>query len=204
MSDFKEILDRVQTDYDFYLSLRSNPNEALAPFTLSDEERAALTVETRALWRLILALPVENGGNGGPGPPPPGPPPPGPPPPGPPPPGPPPPGPPPPGPPPPGIGPVPGPPPPGPPPPGPPGIGVTPIGPGGIGVGPVPGTPPPRGVVGVIHFDLGIFTEVEGGEIAIEVILNDVGVINAVSAVNAAQTSQARINAIGQLLERLE
>jgi hypothetical protein len=77
-----------------------------------------------------------------------------------------------------------------------------PIGPGGVGVGPVPGTPPPIGVVGVIHFDVGIFQEFE--DTAIQEIVSDAGVVAAVADINTAQTLEARASAVARLMERLE
>jgi hypothetical protein len=80
---------------------------------------------------------------------------------------------------------------------------MTGIGPGGIGIGPpIPGTPPPIGVIGVIHFDFGVFQGWE--EIVVEGVVNDPAVIRAVTAVNEATSTAARIDAISQLLERLE
>jgi hypothetical protein len=43
INDFKAALARVQDDYDFYLSCRTNPQVALADYDLTAEERAALT-----------------------------------------------------------------------------------------------------------------------------------------------------------------
>jgi hypothetical protein len=43
MPDFNDFLSRIQIDHEFYLQFRKNPNEALAPYELSSEERAALT-----------------------------------------------------------------------------------------------------------------------------------------------------------------
>jgi hypothetical protein len=67
MSDFRDILDRAQTDYDFYLTLLRDPAEALLGYTLSAEERDLLTSNRTALWRFILGgevvrLPERGGG----------------------------------------------------------------------------------------------------------------------------------------------
>lgn len=40
--DFKTALARVQGDYSFYIQCQSNPEAALAEYSLSPEERAAL------------------------------------------------------------------------------------------------------------------------------------------------------------------
>ncbi|HEY7388474.1 MAG TPA: hypothetical protein VH640_08190 [Bryobacteraceae bacterium] len=69
-----------------------------------------------------------------------------------------------------------------------------------MGIAPVPGTPPPVGIVGVIHFDIGT---VQLEETPISQLVNDPAVIADVRAVEAATTTQARIGAIGQLMERL-
>ena len=66
----------------------------------------------------------------------------------------------------------------------------------------MPGTPPPVGVIGVIHFDIG--TVEHAGEIPISELVNNPEVIAGVRAVQSAETSQARVDAIGQLLEALE
>jgi hypothetical protein len=194
MSELRRVLDRIQTDYEFYLSVLTNPAEALVSYSLTETERSALTASDKtALWYLVLRETVVNGGGPPPPPPPPGPPPP--PPPGPPPPPPPPPGPPPP--PPPGPPPPP-PPPPGPPPPPPPPPGFT------FGVGPVPPPPPPgTGVFGVGHHDFfNQFSEWE--ESTIDEILSDPNVIEAVQAVNQARAPEDRIDAIERLMETLE
>src|SRR5260221_664848 len=171
MSDFREILDRVQTDYDFYLAFLQDPAEALLPYSLSSAERDMLIGDRTALWRSISWIEIERAvGFVGDlavseGPPPEGPPPEGPPPEGPPPEGPPPEGPPP------HIGIVEGPPPPEGPPEGPaPGVGIVNVGGpgGGIGVTPGVGDPPSPGICGVIHFLTGfepsIVSEVAGLE----------------------------------------
>lgn len=63
MSDLRQVLARSQTDFDFNLAVLSNLNEALASYTLSESERAALTGEGMALWNLIKeVLPEEDGG----------------------------------------------------------------------------------------------------------------------------------------------
>jgi hypothetical protein len=196
VDDFKQVLARVQSDYDFYVRLQSNATQALASYNLTTQERDVLTNPD---WLAAILHGVASGpggvdlGKGGldititisgthdwfnptnVAPPhisPPNisisPPPPGPPPPGPPPPGPPPPGPPPPGPPP------PGPPPPGPPPPGPPPPGPPPPGP------PPPGPPPPPG-----DFQLSQF------------------VTEAVNAIFAAENEIVQLSAVTTLMEGL-
>jgi len=56
MSDVDQVLLRMQTDYDFYLAVRLDPEEALGPFDLDDNERAAFAEpESRAMWRLLAA-----------------------------------------------------------------------------------------------------------------------------------------------------
>jgi hypothetical protein len=190
MSDFRRVLDRAQTDFDFFHALQHNPRQALAPYKLDDDERNALVVDRVSLWSLLGAGRVFE-------PPPPGPPPP-PPPPGPPPPPPGPPPPPPPGPPP--------PPPPGPPPPPPPGPppGIT------IGVGPVPppppGPPPPPppgvGIFGVGHHDwLNSFQK--WIDFAIEDVVRDAEVVAAVKGVRGAKTANDRIAAVSRLIGRI-
>ena len=43
MPNLNDFLSRIQADHTFYLEFRQNPDEALAPYELSTEERAALT-----------------------------------------------------------------------------------------------------------------------------------------------------------------
>jgi hypothetical protein len=43
MPNLDDFLSRIQTDHTFYLRFRQNPEEALGPYELSAEERAALT-----------------------------------------------------------------------------------------------------------------------------------------------------------------
>ena len=52
MGDLNDVLDRAQTDFDFYLALQANPDAALAPYTLTQAEREVLRDPT-ALWRLV-------------------------------------------------------------------------------------------------------------------------------------------------------
>jgi hypothetical protein len=56
MQNFDDFLSRIQTDHTFYLQFRQNPEEALAPYQLSAEERAALT-ESREQLRARLGQP---------------------------------------------------------------------------------------------------------------------------------------------------
>jgi hypothetical protein len=43
MQDLSAFLSRIQTDYEFYLQFQRNPQEAVAKYELSAEEKAALT-----------------------------------------------------------------------------------------------------------------------------------------------------------------
>jgi hypothetical protein len=43
MPNLNDFLSRIQTDHTFYLQFRQVPEEALAPYELSAEERTALT-----------------------------------------------------------------------------------------------------------------------------------------------------------------
>ncbi len=42
MPGLNDFLSRIQTDHAFYLQFRKNPQEALTPYELSSEDRAAL------------------------------------------------------------------------------------------------------------------------------------------------------------------
>ena len=53
MQNFDDFLSRIQIDHTFYLQFRQNPEEALAPYELSAEERAVLT-ESREQLRARL------------------------------------------------------------------------------------------------------------------------------------------------------
>lgn len=57
MSDFTAVLNRVQGDFDFYVRLQSEPEAALAEYTLSADERAALTDPKLLAEALQNALP---------------------------------------------------------------------------------------------------------------------------------------------------
>jgi hypothetical protein len=50
MPGLNDFLLRIQTDYELYLRFRKSPQEALAAYELSAEERAALTDSGRQLW----------------------------------------------------------------------------------------------------------------------------------------------------------
>jgi hypothetical protein len=50
MPSLNDFLSRVQTDYAFYLQFRASPQDALAPYELSSEERAALAEVDPQLW----------------------------------------------------------------------------------------------------------------------------------------------------------
>jgi len=43
LEDFRRALDRVQTDYEFYIQCQANPAVALAGYDLSLDERSALS-----------------------------------------------------------------------------------------------------------------------------------------------------------------
>jgi hypothetical protein len=50
MPGLNDFLSRVQTDYEFYFQFRKSPQEALAGYELSTDERAALSEPSRQLW----------------------------------------------------------------------------------------------------------------------------------------------------------
>jgi hypothetical protein len=50
MPDLNDFLSRIQTDHEFYFRFRKNPEEVLAAYELSTEERAALSEPSRQLW----------------------------------------------------------------------------------------------------------------------------------------------------------
>jgi hypothetical protein len=50
MRGINEFLSRIQTDHEFYFWFRKMPQEALAGYELSTEERGALTEGGRQLW----------------------------------------------------------------------------------------------------------------------------------------------------------
>jgi len=52
MGELNDVLDRAQTDFDFYLALQADPDSALAPYTLTQAEREVLRDPT-GLWRFI-------------------------------------------------------------------------------------------------------------------------------------------------------
>lgn len=54
MSDIDRVLARIETDFDFYLAVRGDPQRAFAPFELSRDERDALAHSGRPLWSLVL------------------------------------------------------------------------------------------------------------------------------------------------------
>ena len=56
MSDFREILGRAQTDYDFYLAMLRDPEKAISSYSLSKAESAVLTTDRTALWRFITSI----------------------------------------------------------------------------------------------------------------------------------------------------
>jgi hypothetical protein len=66
----------------------------------------------------------------------------------------------------------------------------------------VPGTPPPIGPIVSIQFDVGMVREV--GEVSIPDLVKNPAVIASVRAVQSAETPEARVNAIAQLMENLE
>jgi hypothetical protein len=50
MPNFDDFLSRIQTDHAFYLQFRQNPEEALAGYELSAEERTSLITPGWQLW----------------------------------------------------------------------------------------------------------------------------------------------------------
>jgi hypothetical protein len=56
MPSLNDFLSRVQTDYEFYLQVRKNPQEALKHYELGTEERAALTGTGGQLWDLLRQI----------------------------------------------------------------------------------------------------------------------------------------------------
>ena len=220
VGDLREVLDRAQTDYDFYLAMLADPEAALAPFVLTEAERAALTSRDQdALWRVVAGSPTGPGGLSGlaidegppsegpvegppsegpiEGPPVEGPPVEGPPVEGPPI----------------GIGPpgvitVEGPPLEGPPLEGPPlegpptGIGTT-VGRVGVGVTPGVGDPPSPGVIGVFHFSAGIDISSDPEATDLQGVLANPGVAAAVQSIRAATSSSERLRAVNALVKEI-
>ena len=62
MGELNDVLDRAQTDFDFYLALQANPDAALAPYALTQAEREVLRDPT-ALWRLISTTDIRSAGD---------------------------------------------------------------------------------------------------------------------------------------------
>jgi hypothetical protein len=50
MPNLNDFLSRIQTDHAFYLQFRQTPEEALAPYDLSAEERAVVPESCELLW----------------------------------------------------------------------------------------------------------------------------------------------------------
>jgi hypothetical protein len=50
MQNLDDFLSRIQTDHTFYLLFRQSPEEAMAGYELSTEERATLTESPERLW----------------------------------------------------------------------------------------------------------------------------------------------------------
>jgi hypothetical protein len=79
------------------------------------------------------------------------------------------------------------------------------LGPPGTGVGVTPGVgdPPSPGIVGVIHFVVGIETSatVEGGGLAD--VLANADVVRAVERIRGAQSSAERVDAVSALMEEI-
>src|ERR1700730_14849404 len=50
MPNLNDFLSRIQADHTFYLQFRQDPEEALAPYELSAEERTAVTESREQLW----------------------------------------------------------------------------------------------------------------------------------------------------------
>jgi hypothetical protein len=55
MSEIDQVLARVETDYDFYLAVRSDPRGALASFQLSSDEVEVFAQSGMPLWSLVLS-----------------------------------------------------------------------------------------------------------------------------------------------------
>jgi hypothetical protein len=73
--DLNDFFSRIQTDYEFYLLFRQNPQAALSPYHLSAQERAALSesgvdvgndprlplrkrpLNTLPIWRIHFSVP---------------------------------------------------------------------------------------------------------------------------------------------------
>jgi len=53
MPNLNDFLSRIQTDHAFYLQFRQDPEEALAPYELSAEERTAVTESREQLWECL-------------------------------------------------------------------------------------------------------------------------------------------------------
>lgn len=53
MPNLDDFLSRIQTDHSFYLHFRQNPQEALASYGLSPQERALLTEFREQLWARV-------------------------------------------------------------------------------------------------------------------------------------------------------
>jgi hypothetical protein len=53
MPNLNDFLSRIQTDRTFYLQFRQDPEEALAPYELSAEERTAVTESREQLWTRV-------------------------------------------------------------------------------------------------------------------------------------------------------
>jgi hypothetical protein len=56
VEDFKRALARVQTDYEFYIDCQTNPDEALAGYDLSPDERATLSDPKKLADMLIRGI----------------------------------------------------------------------------------------------------------------------------------------------------
>jgi hypothetical protein len=63
IEDFKLILARVQSDYDFYVRLQENPEHSLATYDLTDEEREVL-LDPDKLGQVLSGVVPEPGGEG--------------------------------------------------------------------------------------------------------------------------------------------
>jgi hypothetical protein len=56
MSNLNDFLSRIQTDHNFYSQFRQNPEEALASYELSAEDRAALVESREQFWERLGQL----------------------------------------------------------------------------------------------------------------------------------------------------
>ena len=58
MSELRKVLDRAQTDFDFYLSVIKDPNSALAEYELNEIEREMFADDRILLWSALVSREV--------------------------------------------------------------------------------------------------------------------------------------------------